>query len=77
MSATDRKLAAQSVRAVRAMKTVSETERRLLAAGPDDIDVLEQVLESYEAANPFHAGHGDVPLKLRRAIRLLKKDTGQ
>jgi len=76
MSATDRKNAAQSVRAVTRMRTVSDNEVRMLKAHPDSIEVIEAVLVSYEARQVWQAGHGDVPLKLRRAIRLLKKDGG-
>jgi hypothetical protein len=80
MSKTDRKLAAQSIRACVKMKTVSPDEARLLQAlpfseaRPEDIPVLEQVLASYEERQVWQRGHGDVPLKLRRAIRLLQKD---
>lgn len=74
MSATDRKQAAQAVRAVTRMATVSPNERHLLTQHPADIEVLEAVLASYETRQVWQAGHGDVPLKLRRAIRLLQKD---
>lgn len=74
MSATDRKLAAQGIRAVCARQTLSPEERRLLQANPTDIPTIQKVLESYELANPFHAQSGDIPLGLRRVIRLLTKD---
>jgi hypothetical protein len=77
MSATDRKYAAQAVRAVTKMVTVSPEERRLLLANPADVPTLEAVLVTYEARQVWQAGHGDVPLKLRRAIRLLQKDAAQ
>jgi hypothetical protein len=74
VSATDRKLATQSVRAVTRMATVSPEEVRLLQANPLDIPTIERVLATYEKRQVWQAGHGDVPLKLRRAIRLLQKD---
>ena len=76
MSATDRKYAKQAVRAVTRMVTVSDTEVRVLKEHPDNIEVLEAVLVSYEARQVWQAGHGDVPLKLRRAVALLQKDRG-
>lgn len=76
MSATDKKNAAQAVMAVTRMFSVSDTEVRMLLEHPDNIEVLEAVLVSYEARQVWQAGHGVVPLKLRGAIALLQKDRG-
>lgn len=79
---TARLRASQGLRSVASRQTVeprqAQTLRELAAFLQHpavDIDLVVQtvrpILAAYEAANPFHADHGDVPLGLRRVIRLL------
>ena len=79
---TARARAAQGLRSVASMRTVPPRhqarlrEFSALITRPDAdlqpiIDEVIHVLVAYEDANPFHRDHGDVPLGLRRVVRLL------
>lgn len=79
---TARHRATQGLRSVASKRTVAPAQATHLrelsrflqdpqANIPLIIQSIERVLSAYEFEHPFHVNSGDVPLGLRRVIRLL------